>query len=109
VKLPADAVIAKRKVANYLLAWRPENDKSQFLAQAGYTTEHADQLADDIRRQLLSREAEFEESTEYGDTYRIVGALIGPNGRALRVVSIWMIETATGTTKFLTLYPARET
>jgi hypothetical protein len=75
VKLPADAVIAKAKVANYLLEWRPENDKSQFLAQAGYTSEHADQLADDIRQQLLSLEAEFEESTEYGDTYRIIGAL----------------------------------
>jgi len=91
------------KVANYLLEWRPENDKSRFLAQAGYTSEHVDQLAEDIRRQLLPLEAEFEESTEYGDKYRIVGALIGPNGRTLRVVSVWMIEAATRTTKFLTL------
>lgn len=67
-----------------------------------------DQLAEDIRRQLLPLEAEFEESTEYGDKYRIVGALIGPNGRTLRVVSVWMIEAATRTTKFLTLYPAKE-
>lgn len=67
MKLPADAIIAKPKVANYLLEWRRENDKSQFLAQAGYTSEHADQLTDDIRQQLLSLEAEFEESTEYGD------------------------------------------
>ncbi len=61
MKLPADAVIAKPKVANY------------------------------------------------GDKYRIVGALIGPNGRTLQVVSVWMIEAATRTTKFLTLYPAKET
>jgi len=53
-------------------------------------------------------EAEFEESTEYGDKYRIVGALVGPNGRTLRVVSVWMIEAATRTTKFLTLYAAKE-
>lgn len=108
MKLPADAVVAKPKVANYLLEWQPENDKSRFLAQAGYTSEHVDQLAEDIRRQLLPLEAEFEESTEYGDKYRIVGALIGPNGRTLRVVSVWMIEAATRTTKFLTLYPAKE-
>jgi hypothetical protein len=108
VKLPADAAIAKPKVANYLLEWRPENDKSRFLAQAGYTSEHADQLADDIRQQLLSLEAQFEERTEYGDTYRIVGALTGPNGRTLRVVSVWMIEAATQTIKLLTLYPAKE-
>ena len=108
MKLPADAAIAKAKVANYLLQWRPENGKSRFLAQAGYTSEHADQLAEDIRHQLLPLEAEFEESTEYGDKYRIVGALIGPNGRTLPVVSVWMIEAATRTTKFLTLYPAKE-
>jgi hypothetical protein len=108
VKLPADAAIAKAKVANYLLQWRPENGKSRFLAQAGYTSEHADQLAEDIRHQLLPLEADFEESTEYGDKYRIVGALIGPNGRTLPVVSVWMIGAATRTTKFLTLYPAKE-
>lgn len=108
MKLPADAAIAKAKVANYLLQWRPENGKSRFLAQAGYTSEHADQLAEDIRHQLLPLEAEFEESTEYGDKYRIVGALIGPNGRTLPVVSVWMIGAATRTTKFLTLYPAKE-
>ncbi|MEQ1854179.1 MAG: hypothetical protein ABMA01_21620 [Chthoniobacteraceae bacterium] len=29
----------------------------------------------------------------------------GPNGRALKTVSIWMTEEATGITKFVTLYP----
>jgi hypothetical protein len=31
-----------------------------------------------------------------------------PNGRQLRVVSIWMIERATGLTKFVTLIPGRD-
>jgi len=106
--LPADAVIARAKVVSYLLAWRRENDKSEFLLQAGYTAADADRLADDIRRQLLPREAEFEETTEYGEKYRIHGTLTGPNGRALGVVSIWMTESATGTTKFITLYPERK-
>jgi len=108
VKLPADAVITREKVAKYLLMPRPENDKSQFLAMAGYTAAHADQLALDIREQLLSLNAELEETTEYGDKFRIVGNLTGPNGRELRVVSIWMTESATGTTKLITLYPAKE-
>ena len=55
---------------DYLLQWRPENDKSQFLAQAGYTKQHAHRLADDIRDQLLKLEAEFEGTTEYGEVYR---------------------------------------
>lgn len=108
MKLPPNAIISIAKMTSYLLRWRPENDKSQFLAQAGYTEKHADQLTTDIRQQLLVLEAEFEEDTEYGELYRIVGTLAGPNGRVLRVASIWMIENATGETRFITLYPAKE-
>jgi hypothetical protein len=108
MNLPIDAVIAIEKIANYLLQWRPENDKSRFLAQAGYTEPDADRLAEDIRRQLLALEAEFQETTDYGEMYRIVGDLTGHNGQTLRVVSIWMVESATEQTKFITLYPAKE-
>lgn len=105
MKLPRDAIIAMRKMTEYLLRWRPEDDKSAFLAQAGYTTETADRLVTDILEQLLPLEAELIEETGYGPKYLIRGALTGPNGRALRVVSIWMTEDATGETKFVTLYP----
>lgn len=107
MKLAPDALIAKVKVAGYLLKWRPENDKSHFLGSAGYTGAHADQLVDDIRRQLLPVEAMFEETTDYGTKYRISGALIGPNGRQLRVETIWMVEAASGLTKFITFYPTK--
>jgi hypothetical protein len=108
MKLPQDAVIPRKKISNYLLEWRPENDKSQFLARAGYTVGQAEQLAIDIRQQLLALDAEFAETTEYGDLYRIAGTLTGPNGQTLRVVSIWMIESGTNITKFITLYPVKE-
>ena len=58
-----------------------------------------------MREQLLPLEAELIEETEYGPKYLIRGTLRGPNGRAVRVVSIWMTEDATGETKFVTLYP----
>ena len=103
--LPADAIIATRKITEYLLRWRPEDDKSAFLAQAGYTLETSERLLSDIREQLLPLEAELVEETEYGPKYVIRGELEGPNERPLRVVSIWMTEDATGETKFVTLYP----
>ena len=108
MKLRADAVIATEKITQYLLVKRPENDKSQCLASAGYTTEHAARLGDDIREQLLPLDAEFIETTEYGEKFRIRGVLTGPNQRSLRVISIWMTEQATGLTKFITLYPAKD-
>jgi hypothetical protein len=105
MRLPLNAIIAMRKVTEYLLRWRPEDDKSTFLAKAGYERETADRLVTDMREQLLPLEAELIEETEYGPKYLIRGTLRGPNGRALRVVSIWMTEDATGETKFVTLYP----
>lgn len=32
MKLQADAIIAREKITDYLLKWRPDHDKSQFLA-----------------------------------------------------------------------------
>lgn len=103
--LPHDSIIAIEKMTEYVLRWRPEDDKSRFLEQAGYTAKSVGELVRDIRDQLLTLEADFFEETEYGPKYLIRGALIGPNGRTLRVVSIWMAEEATGETKFVTLYP----
>ena len=107
MKLPADSEIARVKVTHYLLKLRDEDDKSKFLAQAGYTLAYADKLLEDLRS-LLDGEAEFVQTTEYGDKYRIHGTLTGPNGRQLRVGSIWMAEEATGRTKFVTLYPDKD-
>ncbi len=95
MKLPADSEIARVKVTHYLLKLREADDKSKFLAQAGYTVAHAKKLFQDLRG-LLAVEAEFVQKTEYGDKYQICGRLIGPNGRQLR---------ATRKTKFVTLYP----
>lgn len=106
MKLPPDALIAPDKLTRYLLRWRPEDDKSAFLAKAGYTLENSEQLRQDIQNQILSLDASFLESTEYGPKYAIRGSLHGPNGCELRVITIWMTEEATRQTKFITLYPA---
>lgn len=105
MRLPQNSRIAREKATEYLLRWRPEDDKSAFLAGAGYTLENADKLIEDIRGQLLPLEARLIESTEYGLKYRLAGSLTGPNGRKLRVVTIWMTEEASDQTKFITLYP----
>jgi hypothetical protein len=102
MKFPPDTVVARRKINDYLLVCRPEDDKSAFLARAG--PEAADRLLADLRKQLLSLEARLLERGEYATKYEIRGKLKGPNGRTLPVVSIWMIEHA-GPAKFVTLYP----
>ena len=105
MRLPDNTIIARRKLTEYVLRHRDEDDKSGFLALAGYTLADADRLLNDLRSQVLPLEAEWIEDTEYGPKYRIRATLTGPNGGRLRVVTIWMNEEATGTTRFVTLYP----
>jgi hypothetical protein len=107
VKLPENTVIAPEKLLYYLLVPRPADDKSKFLAIAGYTRADWQALERDLRQQLLPMDAEEVERTKYGTIYEIRGNLHGPNGRVLSVVTIWMTEIATGQTKFVTLYPAK--
>ena len=82
-------------------------DKSAFLAEAGYTTDNADQLLRDLRAQILSLDATVLESNKFGQYYEIRGRLTGPNGVALTVRTIWMTEHLSGITKFVTLIPDR--
>lgn len=103
--LPEYTIIAPAKLTRYLLRPRSEDDKSRFLAQAGYTLENSDRLMADLRQQILPLEAELLDETEYGTKYQIRGTLTGPNARALRILTVWMKESATNQTKFVTLFP----
>jgi hypothetical protein len=40
-----------------------------------------------------------------GQMYEIRGKLTGPNGKSLLVCTIWLTETETKSTKFITMYP----
>ena len=106
MKLPPDSVIAPAKLHEYLLKRRDVDDKSGFLALAGYDRSQADRLEGDIRS-LLSLEAESVETTEYAEKFAIRGILSGPNGQRLRVRTIWAKLLTTGETRFVTLYPDR--
>ncbi len=105
VRLPQDAMISDEKLAKYLLAPRKRNDKSKWLAQAGYFPETWALLKDDLRNQVLPKDAVLVESTEYGRMYEIRAKLKGPNGKTLPVCTIWMVEKAANITKFITMYP----
>lgn len=86
----------------------PDNDKSIFLGIAGYTLKNWNRLADDIRTQLLPHDALLVRETPFGNLYKVRGVLLGPNGKKLKVVSIWMTEYETKVSKFITLYPDKE-
>ncbi|MGA9381724.1 MAG: DUF6883 domain-containing protein [Phormidium sp.] len=106
--LPQDAIISSAKLTKYLLVLLPKDDKSQFLAQAGYTIENWQQLEQDLREQILPLEAIQITETEFGVKYRIRGSLISPNGTTIQVITIWIIDSLDRQTKFVTLFPDKE-
>lgn len=108
MKLPDDSIISPEKITEYLLKWQPDNDKAQFLARTGYSSENWQWLLEDIRAQILPIEAELMRKTAYGDLFRIRGTLLGPRGVSLRVITVWMAEYASRETKFITLFPDKE-
>lgn len=105
MKLSPYAIIAPEKLTQYLLVFRQRNDKSQWLAQAGYSLANWQSLEHSLRNQILPLDALLVEKTKYGQMYEIKGKLSGPNGKELSVCTIWLTEWATNNTKFITLYP----
>jgi len=107
MKIPADATIADDKLTGYLLVPRPRDDKSGFLAQAGFTQQNPQALREAIRRLADSSEAVEDGDNEYGTFLRVEGDLIGPLAM-LSVVLIWMRRHVDGSTHFVTLKPRKE-
>jgi hypothetical protein len=103
VYLPQDAIIAEAKFTEYLLIPLPKDDKSKFLAQAGYTIDNWPELEQDIRTQILTQPATLIETTRYGEKYEICASLAGRNGITLNLRTIWIVTN--NVTKFVTLVP----
>jgi len=90
------------------LVWRANDDKSRWLASAGYHVENWQILIDDLRNLILTVDAMFVEQTRFGQMFEIKSQLVGPNGKILFARSFWMTEFETKQTKFITLYPDKE-
>jgi len=106
MKLPHNSIIREEKLTQYLLTPRARNDKSKFLNELGYTLENWQILQRDILAQILPKEAQFDETTPYGDMYQIMTDLTGPNGKTRKVLTVWMFDTTLNQAHLVTLYPA---
>jgi hypothetical protein len=108
VKIPDDAIIPNEKLTRYLLVPKARNDKSKFLAQAGFTSANPEALKASIQKLLAKSAAIKDAVNEYGIFYRLVGELEGVNSIALSVVTIWLQREADGKFQFVTLKPLKE-
>ena len=105
MKLPPDSLIPLEKLTSYLLIRQKRSDKSAFLSRGGYSMDNPERFRDDLRSQILPLDAVSAGSTKFGDFFEIRGILHGPNGKNLRVKTIWMRENLRETVRFITLLP----
>lgn len=108
MRIPPDATIQMEKLTAYLLVAREWDDKSKFLGQAGFTRENPHLLLAAIRELAATAEAVEDGRNEYGVFLRAEGTLTGPNGRALRVATIWLESWTDRQVRFVTLKPWKE-
>ena len=106
--IPPDANIPDSKLSQYLLVPRPWDDKSKYLAQAGFELSNPQALLAAIRQQAAANPAVEAGENEYGAFFRVEGNLTGPNGIELPVVTIWLQWHTDGSMHFVTLKPLRE-
>jgi len=109
VRIPEDLIIPDTKITHYLLVQKARNDKSKFLAQAGFTRENSQALKAAIQEQAVARDAVEDRSNEYGTFYQVEGDLVGANGVNLSVVTVWLQRQIDGKFQFVTLKPRKET
>ena len=107
MKIPPDAIIPDEKLTRYLLVLREHDDKSKFLAQAGFTLVNPEVLQEAIQRLAATYEAVREGENEYGEFYRVDGDMESAEGRNLSVVTIWLRWKSDGRFHFITLKPLR--
>ncbi len=108
MKIPPDAKIPIQKITEYLLIPREWDDKSKFLAQAGFLRDNPELLSWAIRKLAADVDAVEDGTSEYGVFLRVEGELQGPNGRSLQVVTIWLRWHVDGQVRFVTLKPRKE-
>lgn len=107
MKIPPDAFIADEKLIRYLLLPRDEDDKSRFLAQAGFTQQNPEELKSALRMLVNEEDAINDRINEYGMFYQVRGYLQGPNEVDLAVITVWLQEAQSGRFRFITLKPWR--
>lgn len=113
MKLPnvAQAVIAERKITDYLLSLthRDGRSKATFFLRFGFTAADWEGLADVLRRHAAEYDVTEREDTPFGISYAVEGALLAPDGRSPQVRVVWFIETGESIPHLVTAYPLKGT
>ena len=102
---------AKAKSACICSIWRIRSaaPKQSFFLLFGFQIGAWAVLADGLRRVVANNEVLEVRATGYGNSYRVCGELLAPDGRRPRVVTIWQIDAGSEVPRLVTAFPEDST
>ncbi len=106
MKIPAGFMLNAGKM-DYLLRPRPKDDKSKFLAQAGFTIDQPGVLEAAIRAAVERGDSELDRTNEFGSFHTLRAMLNGPSGVGLDVKVVFLHRNDDAWS-FVTMYPYKE-
>ncbi|MHB8380787.1 MAG: DUF6883 domain-containing protein [Candidatus Binataceae bacterium] len=112
MKLPnaSRATVPRAKMLEYLLSETHPlgRHKAVFFTGFGFTRRAWNELSTALVRHACEHEVSLVEDSPFGKRYDIDGIIATPSGRSPRIRSVWFIETASDTPRFVTAFPLRE-
>ena len=93
MKLQGNIIIPDAKLTQYLLVPRQEDDKSKYLAQAGFTQDNPDQLKQAVLTLIQTYDAISDRQDKYGTYYRVEGDLIGSTALSISMEYSKILKT----------------
>lgn len=109
MKLPyyQNAVVPQAKITNYLLSptHRDGHGKEQFFTRFGFARDDWRIFANALLQHCANNEVAKIEDSPFVKRYVIDGIIQTPDGRNPNVRSVWFIENAEQTPRFVTAYP----
>jgi hypothetical protein len=103
-----NAVVAPRKVSEYLLAGTQPRcqHKVAFFAGLGYDAEKWRALADALLAHALQHAVTERDETQFGTWYTLEGEFAARRGDRPSIRTVWFIDSGNRIPRFVTAYPA---
>ena len=97
------------KVRDYLLdPDHPEGgSKARYFRSLGYSRLAWRRLESDLRSAHESKRIKNDVQTVYGDKYRLVSRITGPNGRSAIIVTVWIVREGESFARLVSAHPGK--
>lgn len=100
-------VISREKLLKYILSETHSlgRFKAKYFESMGFNMRNVDALEKCLRSIAKTQQVKDTISSKYGTKYVLEGAVETPNGKTVKLCTVWIIEKEQTRPRFVTTYP----